>query len=149
MTDAGESTPIWRPPVLPPPQVLALNVCDFIVIDPWTAKRTLIGLFSIVHAQKFPAFHPVLSVHASLTNGHGNVTIKVRLIDSEEARPAITEVESTIDFTDPRLVVDFQGTTMNIVFPEPGEYRVQLFGNGELLSERRIVLFGAPEASHE
>jgi hypothetical protein len=132
-----------RKPLPPPPQVLALNVCDFIIQDPWTNKKILIGLFTIIQAAEFPAVHPVLSIHTALTNGHGSTKIKLRLVDTEEARPPIFEVEATIEFTDPRMVVDFNGSTTSVIFPSPGEYRVQLFGNGKLLSERRIIMLDA------
>jgi hypothetical protein len=135
---------------LPPPQVLALNVCDFIVVDPWTSKKTLIGLFSIIRAGQFPAFHPILSIHAALTNGRGVVILKLRIVDTEEVHPALLEMEQPIDFRDPRMVVDFYGSTeRGIIFPSPGEYRVQLFADGELLSERRIILLDASEPQNE
>lgn len=125
---------------LPPPQVLALNVCDYIWVDPWTTKRTMIGMFSVIQAQQFPAFHPVIMVHAALTNGRGKVMLNVRLVDVDEERPPIINIDAPAEFIDPRAVLDFHTGAANIIFPAAGEYRVQLRANGELLSERRILV---------
>jgi hypothetical protein len=126
---------------LPPPQVVALNVCDMAWLDPWTGKRTLIGMFTIIHAPKFPVVHPIITVHATLTNGHGRNKIRMRLIDTDEVRPPVVDFgEQDFDFPDPRTVVDIQAAAAGIVFPEAGEYRVQLLADGELLSERRIIV---------
>jgi hypothetical protein len=135
-----------RPPP-PPPQVLALNVCDWIWTDPWSQKKTMIGMFSVVQAQQFPAVHPVLTIHAALTNGRGKVSLKVKLVDTDEERAAIIDNEAHVEFPDPRAIMDFVSTAVNIVFVEPGEYRVQLFANGEFLSERRIIVIDAREVT--
>ena len=143
MTEQDEST---RHPLPPPPQVVALNVCDGIWVDPWTQKKTLIGLFSVVQAQQFPALHPIITIHAALTNGRGSVKLKLRLIDADEERPPLFEFEQPVEFPDPRVMVDVQCMTGMILFPTPGEYRVQLLADGELLSERRIIMLG-PEGT--
>lgn len=147
MTDQGDTQ--TRKPLPPPPQVLALNVCDLLWTDPWNGKKTMLGMFSVVQARQFPAVHPTITFHAALTNGRGKVSLKLRLVDTDEVRPAMIEFEAPVEFPDPRAVIDFVSSAVNVVFPEPGEYRVQLFANGELLSERRIVVLDGRELKHE
>jgi hypothetical protein len=146
MTDETEPTPRKRLP--PPPQVLSLIVCDSIWTDPWSFKKTVIGMFSVIQASGFPAVHPIITIHAALTNGHGKVMLKLRLVDAEEVRPPLIDFDAPVEFPDPRVIIDFQSSA-GIVFPAPGEYRVQLFANGELLSERRILVIDALEPKHE
>lgn len=124
----------------PPPYPIALVICDAIWKDPWTGKRTLIGLFSILHAAQFPAAHPILSIHSVVTNGRGRVSLKVRLVDVDEEREPLFEMGGDVEFTDPRMVGEFDAVARNVVFPVAGEYRVQLLANGELLMERRIIV---------
>ncbi len=124
----------------PTPEVLSLIICDQIITDRVTGKQSLIGMFSRVHARGFPATHAQLCVFVTLTGGHGDTDLLIRLVDSAEARPPIVVGKGSVRFNDPRavanLVLQFNGLT----FPVAGEYRVQLLAHGELLREARLEM---------
>jgi hypothetical protein len=122
----------------PAPVVLAMVICDAIHQDPATRKCTLLGTFSTIRARQFPVRHPQLSVHIALTDGHGRTRIRLSLVGIEEGRPPLFNGEGAIDFTDPRTVAELNFTIGNLAFPTPGEYRLQVYGNDELLMERRL-----------
>ena len=124
----------------PTPDVLSLIVCDQIITDRLTGKQSLIGMFSKVHAFNFPATHPQLCVYVCLTDGHGRNEITIRIIDSNEVRNAIVEGKGTVQFNDPRAVANLFLQFHGLTFPEPGEYRVQLYADGQLLREARLEL---------
>lgn len=124
----------------PAPMVLAMILCDAIHQDPATKKSTLLGTFSTINARQFPAVHRQLAVHAAMTNGHGQTRIRLTLIGPNESQPPIFSREGMIEFVDPRMVAELNFALANISFPEPGEYRLQLFGNDELLMERRLYV---------
>ncbi|MGW8257519.1 MAG: DUF6941 family protein, partial [Thermoguttaceae bacterium] len=115
------------PEELPPPIALAMVICDAIWIDPSTKKRTLLGVFSDIAAKNFPAVHPILAAHVSLTDGQGLIPIKMRLIDADEENTPLFEVEMELDFPDRRAILDMSAHMKDIAFPAPGEYRLQLF----------------------
>lgn len=129
------------------PFALSMIICDAVHIDPSTRKPTILGCFGSIGAAQFPAMHPSLVVFAELTDGRGMVPIKLRVIDVDEQNPPIAEAEGEVDLTDPlavgMLVMGFVG----MVFPEPGEYRVQLFSGSEPLLERRLLLLSPPNRS--
>lgn len=77
-----------RPSAGIPPYALALVVCDAIWRDPSTGKRTILGCFSAILADEFPATHPGMAVYAAITDGHGTVPIALRLVDADEAQGA-------------------------------------------------------------
>jgi hypothetical protein len=137
----------------PKPDVLALIVCDQIITDRLTGKQSLIGMFSRVHARLFPASHPQLSVFVMLTDGHGKTELMIRIVDSNEARAPIVEGKGIVDFKNPRAIAHLALQFHGLVFPQPGEYRVQLWCHGELLREARLELVQLqsrpPEASSE
>jgi len=124
----------------PTPEVLSLIICDQIITDRVTGKQSLIGMFSRVHARGFPATHAQLCVFVTLTGGHGDTDLLIRLVDSAESRAPIVVGKGSVRFNDPRavanLVLQFNGLT----FPEAGEYRVQLLAQGELLREARLEM---------
>jgi hypothetical protein len=124
----------------PPPDVLAMLVCDQIITDRVTGKQSLIGMFSKVHAGGFPASHPQLSVFVALTEGYGKTELTIRIADSNDRRPPIVQGKGTVEFKNPRAIANLALQFHGLVFPEQGEYRVQLLCNGELLREARLQL---------
>ena len=124
----------------PPPDVLALIVCDQIINDRMTGKHSLIGMFSRVHARAFPVSHPQICVFASLTDGRGKVDLTIRIVDANDARPPLVEGKGRVEFSDPRAVAHLALQFHGLTFPESGAYRVQLYSGGELLREARLDL---------
>jgi len=127
-------------PNLPKPDVLAMLVCDQIITDRLTGKQSLIGMFSRIHAMGFPATHPQLCVFVALTDGHGKTDLSIRVVDTNDARPAIVEGKGSVSFKDPRTIANLFLQFHGLVFPKPGEYRVQLYSDGQLLREARLEL---------
>ncbi len=124
----------------PVPVALAMVVCDAIYQDPATKKCTLLGTFSTITARRFPVVHPQLAVHVVLTNGHGNVRIKLALAGEDENPPPLFSGEGKIHFADPRVVAELNFQLSNVTFPRAGTYRFQLYANDELLMERRLLV---------
>ena len=127
-------------PEKPPLDVLALLVCDQIITDRISGKQSLIGMFSKVHARGFPAAHPQLCVFVALTEGYGETELTIRIVDSDDARPPIVEGKGAVQFKDPRAIAHLALQFHGLRFPEPGEYRVQLYSGNELLREARLQL---------
>lgn len=130
----------------PVPVVLAMIICDAIHQDPATGKCTLLGTFSTINARQFPAVHRHLAVHVALTNGHGKTRIRLTLIGLDENQTPLFSREGLISFADPRMVAELNFSLSNLSFPQPGEYRLQLHANEELLMERRLYLVLLPAA---
>ena len=124
----------------PAPMVLSMVLCDAIYQDPATKKCTLLGTFSTINARKFPAVHRQLAVHLALTNGHGKARIRLTLVGMGDADQPLFSREGIIEFRDPRMVAELNFAIANLTFPQPGEYRLQVFGNDELLMERRLYV---------
>ena len=77
-------------------------------------------------------------VYVVLTDGHGDTPVRVRLVDAAEREPPIFEVETTVNFPDPLTVMEVVFPRFSVIFPEAGDYSVQLFGAGEFLREHRL-----------
>jgi len=138
----------------PAPMVLAMVLCDAIYQDPATKKCTLLGTFSTINAKTFPAVHRQLAVHLALTGGHGKARVRLTLLGVEESQEPLFSREGVIEFKDPRMVAEVNFAIANLSFPKPGEYRLQVHGNDELLMERRLYVLEMryrkpPEAAPE
>jgi Family of unknown function (DUF6941) len=124
-----------------PPLALAFIVADHILRDLGTGKLSIHGIFSHLGARSFPWTHPSMMVYVALTDGRsGRTPILIRLVDADEERPPVVEVPGEIEFPDPLAIADIVLNLRGLVFPLAGDYRLQLYGAGTLLLERRIIV---------
>jgi hypothetical protein len=124
---------------LPPPVLLAALVCDMVILDALTGKGTVVGIFDVINASKYPAQHPALFVFCQLTNGRGRIGIRFHIIDLGDDEKIIQRGTLEQEFKDVREVVNVVLRLSGLVFPHPGEYRVQIFAGTDFLGERRII----------
>ncbi len=123
-----------------PPEVLALLIADHVYRDEISGKVTVLGMSSVIGATKFPWTHPGIVVYVALSDGRGETAVQVRLIDADEAREPVWETETVVDFPDPITELELVVFLDEVVFHEPGDYRLQLYGAGQLLRERRLMV---------
>lgn len=100
---------------------LALLVCDTVIEDKHTGKKTLVGLFDRIHSGSFPCTHPTLSVFVALTNLQGELPCEIacRHADSDSVAMA---AKGKINFPDPNRVVELVFHFKNVRFAKPGTY---------------------------
>ncbi len=136
----------WRPRLLRrSPLALAMVISDAVWTDGETGRKTILGTFSTIIGREFPLPFPHLTVYLALTDTRGVVPLRIRLVDVDELRDPVGDRKWEVSFSDPISVVEETAAFDNIVFPEPGEYRLQLLTDGELLIERRLVVIPSEE----
>jgi hypothetical protein len=123
-----------------PPEVLALVIADHVHRDDNTAKFFILGTRAAIGAAAFPFNCPSLAVYASMIDGRGETPLRLRLIDVNEEREPVLEFETTVNFLDPTEEVEIAFRLVDLIFPEPGDYRLQLYGAGQFLRERRFLI---------
>lgn len=128
------------PPTQPPPEVLALVAADHIYRDESTGKLFILGTRSAFGAAAFPFHCSSLAVYASMIDGHGETALRGRLVDVDEAREPVLEHETTVNFLDPTEEVEVVFRLEDLVFAEPGDYRLQIHGADQFLRERRLLI---------
>jgi hypothetical protein len=119
---------------------IALVLSDAIWHDPGTGKRTILGVFSTIFAREFPAIHPLLALYCVLSDGRGKTEINVKLVDVDGEHDPLVDAKSTVEFNDPRTIVELDMHFTGISFAHPGEYRFQVFAGDEFLLERRLLV---------
>lgn len=126
------------------PLALAMVICDAIWTDPGTLKKTILGTFSVIFAPQFPVTLRQLAVYVSLTDARGKIPMTLRLVDVDEMMTPVLDFPLEVDFADPIMIAEGAMEFPNVVFPEPGEYRLQLLCDHELIIERRVVVMRTP-----
>jgi hypothetical protein len=116
----------------PVPSVLAMLLCDQIIIDAQTQKKSLIGIFDSFNAVVFPASANI-AVYAKLADAEGQYGFKIRIVHLRDER-LIGEV-STEGMIQTRLEpADVAVYFVGFSVPEPGKYEFQLFANDAYLT---------------
>jgi hypothetical protein len=126
-------------------------LCDNVHRDSSTGKYTLLGTFSTLRAQSFPA-RVQFCVYYAVTDGLGPTKLRLRLVDAEAGivdRPG-QEEEGTVfdettmefDFPDPLVVLE-SVTGIQVAMPKPGLFHCELLANEELLMSRRLLAIQA------
>lgn len=136
------------PMATPPPVLLAILICDTIIDDKITNKKSLIGLFNQVAAREVPVRHAGLHLFVSLTDGRGMAEGEIRVVRSD-TEAVVANLSGPIEFPNPMAVVELDFGIHDLLFPVAGEYRFQFYCNGELLGERKFAVVVSPEPGGE
>jgi len=124
--------------VMPIP--LALLICDGAHRDPATGKWTLLGLFNSIRANEFPVTHGQLVVYLAMTDVKGKLKLTFRLVDLDEDAEALFQFDAEMRVDDPRTVAEVVIPVHGARFPSAGEFRLQVFVDGQFLVERRMMV---------
>ncbi len=117
---------------------LGLILCDTIIEDRLTGKKSLIGMFDRLASQKFPCHHPQLSILVSLTSGRGAYPCSIicKHIDGDIA----FQGNGKVDLQNPHQVVDIAFNFMGVIFPKPGVYNLQFLADDFPVMTRQIFI---------
>jgi len=98
-----------------------LHICEnaFFAED---KKLNIIGIFQLINANGFPAFHPQFSIAFNVVGEIYGKGKKIEIISPNGVSIVSSEMENLRleDKPEANLVVNFVG----VVFPEPGAYKV-------------------------
>ena len=122
------------------PIVLTLLLCEKVIVDARTQQYSLIGLVSNVNASKFPVRSPSLCIYTEVTGGHGVTPLSVRIVDVDEVREPVVKLDLEVNLEDPLAVTQVVFGMPRLVFPEPGDYRLQALSGTTQLLEKRLIL---------
>lgn len=121
----------------PAPFGVALVICDQIIEDKLTGKKSLIGIFNQIATQSFPCRHPQVCVFIAITEGRGQCAARLRIVH-DESNHVVAEVNGNIQFPDVHTVVELNFNLVGLVFPEPGVYAIEFYCDDALVLERRF-----------
>jgi hypothetical protein len=110
----------------PIPSVVAMLVCDQVITEQVTNKKSLIGVFENFNSLKFPANIPRLAIYVKLADAVGDYLFKMRIVKlKDESLIAEIGIQAHIESADAysELALNMEG----VPIPEPGKYEFQLY----------------------
>jgi hypothetical protein len=119
----------------PNPSVKAILICDQVIHELGTNKKSLIGIFEEIHLPHFPAHYPRIAVYVNLTDAYGEYVLEMRL-QSEKGDEVGRGETPKVKIDNPLATCEFALQVQNLVFPGPGQYEFQIFGNGSFLASK-------------
>lgn len=122
----------------PQPIVKAFLVCDQVIHDAQTGKKSLIGVFHELRSDRFPAVHPALWIYANLTNARGKYAIEIQLVDVDRNNVLGQGKPPEIEIPDPLQTTEISAQLRNVALPGPGTYEFHLLVNGEILATKAV-----------
>ena len=119
------------------PTLVSLLLCDQVIDDKLSNKKSAIGIFNTILVAKVPTVIHQMAILASLTEIARRVEVELRLVrDNDDA--VLFSGKGAVDAPDPLAVVDLLFAMQGLQIPEPGQYAFELLGGGELLGRRRF-----------
>lgn len=129
------------------PYCLAMVLCDAVHVDPATKKFTILGTFSTFAAHNYPV-KVAFSIYYAVTDGLGDVTMRVQLVDASVGFVDATDGEQNQDrvfsltshhmFPNPLAVIE-GGIGVECLLLSKGLYHCELWANDNLLMTRRFT----------
>ena len=121
------------------PTPLALVICDAVIDDRETNKKTLVGTFDTIGVSKVPALHHQLHVFVSLANGNGVYQAKLECRHREN-HTKVFEVKAPIKFENPNQVVEINFALRGIVFQQYGMYNFDFYCDDQITATRTFTV---------
>jgi len=115
-------------------------LCDQVIDDRNSGKKTLVGIFNHIYANNFPARHPMLAAYVALTNGQGDVRVGI-VLRREDASPdekPLFTAGTIVKFANPNVVVELIFNVLGLTFATPGQYVVEVRADEEYIFENKF-----------
>ena len=129
------------------PSLQAIVVCDTIIEDRNTGKKSLIGIFTHLASKAFPCNYPSMSIYFCVTDAEGNYTFALKLVHLDQDKKIAEGTLPTIEIKDRLQIVDYGITMLRVQFQTPGRYDFRLFANDEFIGNKDFVVIQAKQPS--
>jgi hypothetical protein len=129
------------PPVNPTGKIV--YVCDEVLQDPTSGKFNFLGIFDDVSPSPgvgYPFRLSRMCVAAQLVGGSGQVPIHIELVDGTTQNIVRGAGPFLVSFPNRYHVVTVSVRILNVIFPSPGVYFVELYSQGAFQDDRLLRL---------
>ncbi|MBU0683581.1 MAG: hypothetical protein ABIH85_04605 [Candidatus Omnitrophota bacterium] len=132
------------------PIVNAMLICDRIITEAGTNKKSLIGIFENISAYKFPCVHHFLAVYIKLTDARGEYKFRLELGDLEnDGIIGRAEIPKPIKVENPLAIHDLVFNLAGIKLMHQGKYEFRIFANDEVFGQKTFLVNQIKENRNE
>jgi hypothetical protein len=124
------------------PRINAMLICDYVITEQGTNKKSLIGIFENINALKFPCMHHALTVYIKFTDAMGEYRVRLELVDLKNDK-IIAKAESPrqMKVSDPLVAHELVFSLRGLRFQHAGEHEFRVFANDKIFGQKtfRVV----------
>lgn len=133
----------------PTPSIQAFLVCDTVIEDSLTKKKSLIGIFTHLQAATFPFQHHQLGLYFCLTDAEGTYHLEIDLVYVNTDQLVCRASLPDIAIHDRLQIADFGINIPALLFPAPGRYEFRLRMNSRVIAQKdfHVIQLPAPPAA--
>jgi len=121
-----------------PPITQTFLLCDQVITDEATKKKTLVGVFDRIWVSQFPAKHSPAALYIRLFDAQGDCDIRVDYVKADDQR-MLGNVTGKMQSVKRHTTVEFAIALPPIDIPSPGEYEFRLWINDHYAHRVRFV----------
>ncbi|MCS6288925.1 MAG: hypothetical protein H8K10_08120 [Nitrospira sp.] len=118
------------------PSIQAFLVCDCVIEDSLTKKKSLIGLFTHLQSVTFPFQHHQLGLYFCMTDAEGTYHVEIDLMFVNTDQLVCRASLPDIVIGDRLQISDFGINIPALLFPTPGRYEFRLRMNGRMIAQK-------------
>ena len=118
------------------PVCVAVVICDQVIEDSVTKKKSLIGLFTHLQALNFPFQHQQMGLYFCLTDAEGLYRFDIDLMYLNSEQLVCRATLPNIMIGDRLQISDFGINMPSLIFPAPGRYEFRLRMEGHLIAQK-------------
>ena len=119
-------------------------VCDQVITEVGSNKKSLIGVFDNFSSPSYPAMVPRLAIYVKLADAVGDYLFKLRIVKLKD-EALIAEISLQAKIQDVSQYGELALNMASIPIPEPGKYEIQLYAGDEYLHRITInAVLGQP-----
>ena len=114
------------------PIALAILLCDNVITDKDTKKKTIVGIFSRIFGPNFPIYHS-FTIYMRLIDAEGNYNFRVEYVQMKTDKILVKGEISGIKVHDRLEIVEIILKPPPIKIPQPGKYEFRIWANNKYM----------------
>lgn len=123
------------------PKASAMLICDYVITEQGSKKKSLIGIFENIGAAKFPFVHPSMSVYIKLTEARGTYRFNLELMDLQNNTViGKGQIPKDISISDPLISHELVFNLRGLRFEHAGEYEFRIFANDRVFGQKTFFV---------
>ena len=127
------------------PKINAMLLCDSVITEVGTNKKSLIGIFENIYAQNFPYRHYHLSVYIKFTSAQGKYHFRFELVDISNDKVIGKGEISELNVSDKLGSYELVFNLMGLQFDHEGKYEFRIFADDKIFGNKLFNVIKTPQ----
>lgn len=127
--------------IIPNPAIEAMLLCDNVITEEGTRKKSLIGVFENISTFELPCSHYQLSVYVKFTDACGKYDFNLELVNLRKNKIiGKGRLPKPLNVPDKNRSYQLVFNLIGLVFPNEGKYEFRIFANDKYFGQKRFYV---------